>query len=412
MKKVFYGWWVLAAASLIHLWSAGTFYYSFTAFFNPIVDEFGWSYAATSFAASLRSVEGGIASPVVGFAADRYGARRLLVLGSLFSGVGFFLLSRIDSLWSYYLSFIFLSIGISMLCPVPGWTALANWFVAYRGMALGILSASIGLGGVLVYMVNGLIELVGWRQTLLLIGVGMWVIGIPASLVVRSRPEPYGLVPDGRQPLLSSTANGGSHTYGAYETEPDFTVRQALKTRAFWLLALVVTISTAVLNSLMVHIMPYLISERFDRHSAAIVASLLVMVSTFGRFGMGWLTNHILIQRLLALSLLLQAIGLFILGRTQTLWQAIAFTLLVGTGCGGVITLRLTMQADYFGRKAFGSIQGISMTIAIIGTMSFPFLAGLYYDLYGSYRATWLMMGAATLLTVPVAWKTRPPMRN
>ena len=87
-RKVFYGWWIVLATSLIHFWGAGTFFYSFTAFFNPIANEFGWSYAAISFAASLRSIEGGIASPLIGFAADRYGPRRLLLIGSLLSGFG------------------------------------------------------------------------------------------------------------------------------------------------------------------------------------------------------------------------------------------------------------------------------------------------------------------------------------
>ena len=119
LNRVFYGWWVVLATSVIHLWGAGTFYYSFTAFFNPIVEEFGWSYAATSFAASIRSIEGGIASPIVGFAADRFGARRLLFMGSILTGLGFILLSQIHSLWSFYLLFVFLSIGSSVFLGAP-----------------------------------------------------------------------------------------------------------------------------------------------------------------------------------------------------------------------------------------------------------------------------------------------------
>ena len=198
MYKIFYGWWVVLAASLIHMWGAGTFFYSFTAFFNPVVEEFGWSYAATSFAASLRSVEGGIASPLVGLAVDRYGARRLLFLGSVLSGLGFVFLSRTNSLWSFYLIFVFLSVGSSLLFPIPGWAAVANWFVKHRGKALGLLSAAIGMGGMLIYFVNWLIGCCGWRMTMIIIGIGMWVIGIPCSLMVRHSPEPYGFSPDGR----------------------------------------------------------------------------------------------------------------------------------------------------------------------------------------------------------------------
>ena len=119
MKKIFFGWWIVLATSLIHFWGAGTFFYSFTAFFNPIVDELGWSYAAVSLAASIRSIEGGIATPLVGFAADRYGARSLLIIGSVLGGLGFIWLSRIHSIGEFYLIFILLSIGASLLFPGP-----------------------------------------------------------------------------------------------------------------------------------------------------------------------------------------------------------------------------------------------------------------------------------------------------
>ncbi|MFH1089932.1 MAG: MFS transporter [Pseudomonadota bacterium] len=401
---------MVLAASLIHFWGAGTFFYSFTAFFNPIVDEFGWSYAATSFAASLRSIEGGIASPLVGIAADRYGARRLLIAGSILTGAGFILLSRIQTLWSYYAIFIVLSIASSMLFPVPGWTAAANWFRRHRGTALGILSAAIGVSGVLIYLVNWLIGVYGWRTTLWIIGIGMWVIGIPCSLVVRHRPEPYGLLPDGEKGAPQAAVGAGEKS-GDAKSGPDegYGLREALRTWSFWRLALIATLSSGAVHALMVHVMPYLISEHFSRNLASIVATLLVFSSTFGRLGMGWLTTRLNNRYLLALSLGMQAAGLVVAGSTRTLWQAILFVLLFGPGYGGVITLRLTLQAEYFGRKAFGSIQGMMMAVAIAGTMSFPFLAGLYYDLFGNYRLTWLMMAGIILTVIPLALKTSPP---
>ena len=317
MKTIFYGWWIVLATSLIHFWTGGTFYHSFTAFFNPIVDEFGWSYAATSFAASLRSIEGGIASPLVGFATDRFGTRRLMVMGSILGGLGFILLSRINSLWTYYLTFMFLSVGSSLLFPLPGWTALANWFVRRRGTALGIVSASIGVSGVLVYIINSLIGMFGWRHTLVIIGIVWWIIGIPSSLIVRHRPEPYGLLPDGEirsasPPNVPEESRAEDHT-GYSE---DFSPRQAVRTRIFWVLALIMTLSNATVHAVMVHIMPYLISENFNRDTASIIASLLVLVSTIGRFGAGWLTAYINNRSLLILALLSQALGLFVLART------------------------------------------------------------------------------------------------
>lgn len=407
MKPIFYGWWVVLAASMIHFWGAGTFFYSFTAFFNPIVDEFGWTYAAISFAASLRSIEGGIASPLVGFAADRYGARRLLLIGSILGGFGFILFGQINSKWTFYLVFIFLSIGLSLLFPVPGWTAVANWFEKKRGMAMGLLSTAIGASGLLVYFVNWLIGSYGWRSTLMIIGIGTWVIGIPFSLIVRHSPEPYGLIPDGERseesPLKSPIKEDGTGISGG------FSVREALKTRAFWFIAMTMTLSGATVHAVMVHVMPYLISIDFGREEASLVASLVVFVSACGRFGSGWLSGRMNTRYLLVFGLLLQAMGLFVLAVAQNFWQAIMFVILFGPGYGGVITIRLAIQAEYFGRKAFGAIQGIIMGIVCIGTMSSPLLTGLVYDLYGSYFLAWFVMAIAVFAAIFFALQIRPP---
>jgi len=409
MTTIFYGWWIVLATSLIHVWGAGTFYYGFTAFFNPIVDELGWSYAATSFAASLRSIEGGIASPLVGFATDRYGARRLLVLGSILGGLGFILLARIQTLGSFYLIFIFLSVGSSLLFPVPGWTAVANWFVKKRGIALGTLSATMGIAGLIIYLVNWLIGLYGWRQTLVILGIGMWAIGIPSALVVRTRPEPYGLLPDGDEAL--PLKQGLSTVTPSHEIQKgqEFTARAALKTRAFWMLAILVTLSAAALHAVVVHIMPYLVSIHFSRETAGLTASLLILVSAMGRFFLGWLTNRVDTRYLMALALLLQALGLLALTCVQGLGMAALFVGLFGPGYGGVITLRLTMQAEFFGSKAFGAIQGIMMAILIIGTMASPLLAGYCFDIYGTYRPAWLMMALLVLIATPLSILARPP---
>jgi MFS family permease len=409
MAKIFYGWWIVLATSLIHVWGAGTFYYSFTAFFNPIVDELGWSYAATSFAASLRSIEGGIASPLVGFATDRYGPRRLLVLGSILGGVGFILLGQIHALWSFYLIFIFLSVGSSLLFPVPGWTAVANWFIKKRGIALGALSTTMGIAGLIIYLVNWLIGFYGWRQTFMILGIGMWAIGIPAALMVRTRPEPYGLLPDGDDGLpLNQGGPAVTLTQGGQD-EQEFTARAALRTRAFWMIAILVTLSSAALHAVVVHVMPYLISIHFTRETAGLTASLLILVSAMGRFILGWLTSRVDTRYLMALALLLQAMGLLALANVQGVGMAALFVGLFGPGYGGVITLRLTIQAEYFGRKAFGSIQGIMMAILIVGTMASPLLAGHCFDSYGTYRPAWLVMALLLLLVTPLSILAKPP---
>jgi MFS transporter, OFA family, oxalate/formate antiporter len=411
-RKIFYGWWIVLATSLIHFWGAGTFFYSFTAFFNPLVEEFGWSYAATSLAASIRSIEGGIASPLVGLAVDRFGARRLLFFGSVISGIGLVLFSRINSLMSFYLVFLFLSIGYSFLVPVPGWTAVAGWFVRKRGTAIGILSAAIGLGGGLVYLVNALISLYGWRMTLVIIGIGMWVVGIPCSLVVRHRPEPYGLAPDGDMAPSFQDGTARQSTEGGHKLDEGFSFGKAIRTRAYWGIAVAITISGGSVHAVAVHVMPHLISVDFTRENASLAAALIVFVSIVGRFGMGWFSNRADSRKLLVLAFVLQALGLMFLAGAKNIWWVIAFIATFGPGYGGVFTLRLTLQAQYFGRQAFGTIQGSFMAVMMFGTISSPLLAGMCYDYFGSYRLAWFVIAAFNFAVIPLIVKIKPPFKT
>jgi len=409
MKKVFYGWWVVLATSLIHLWGAGTFFYCFTAFFNPISNEFGWSYAATSFAASIRSIEGGVLSPVIGLITDKIGSRRLLLFGALLSGIGFFLFSLIHSLAGFYAVFIFLSIAVSLQFPIPGWTAVTNWFARKRGTAIGILSGAIGVGGMLIYLVNWLIATYGWRATLVIIGIGFWLIGIPCAFVVRHSPEPYGLSPDGDRPLESSSSDMKEPDGKANRHLEGLSLSEALRTKTFWMIALMVSISSATVHAVIVHVMPHFISLDLSREKASLVASFLVVVSIIGRFGLGWLGNRIDKRHLMALALFLQGAGLLFLTGATSIWQALLFILSFGPGYGGAITLRLTMLADYFGRRAFGAIQGVILAITVIGSMTSPVLTGMVFDSHGSYRLAWLFLAGLTLAGGPLAFFLRSP---
>jgi len=175
MRKVFYGWWVVFACFLIAFYIGGTVMYSFTAFFEPIAEETGWSYSQISIAASLRGLEAGILAPVAGFLVDHFGPRRLIFFGTLTTGFGFILLNQINSLIMFYGAFVLLALGMSACTSTVLVTAVANWFKKNVGKALGIMACGFGAGGILVPLIVRLIDLYQWRTTLIILGLGMWL---------------------------------------------------------------------------------------------------------------------------------------------------------------------------------------------------------------------------------------------
>ncbi len=153
-SRVFYGWWIVGASFLIAVYVGGVIFYGFTAFIEPIADEMGWSYTQISLAASLRGLETGFFAPIIGILADRWGSRRLIFCGALISAAGLMLLSTSNSLSTFYLSFVFIALGMSASTATVLMTAVANWFRKRIGLASGIAICGFGVGGLLVPLIN------------------------------------------------------------------------------------------------------------------------------------------------------------------------------------------------------------------------------------------------------------------
>ena len=423
-QKIYYGWWIVVASSAMTTYNAGIMFYGFTAFFTPIVSEFGWSRASTSFAFSLQRLEGGITAPLVGFLIDKLGPRNLNLFAVTVFGLGFILLSRINSLLSFYLVFVLISVGQSAGFFSVGTASVANWFIRKRGKAMGFLTGGVCVAGSMVPIVVWLINSCGWRTSLVILGIGMWIIGIPLSLVLRQRPEQIGLLPDGdilpvsgSEPAASvekKDRDNPSPTVATstFSGETDFTALEALKTGSFWLLALGASISGMAMSALFVHIMPYLESVGISRDRAGFVVTFVLFFSAFGRIGLGWLSDYVDKRYVFSIALALQVFGLLIFANISTLWHVIPFIVLFSPGYGAMIPIRPAVQGEYFGRTHFGTIQGISMSISTATAMIGPPLAGWIWDITGSYRPAFIIFTVTTAVGIPLILAARPPTRK
>ncbi len=405
----FYGWWVVIAAATIILIASAAPLYLFSTLIDPLEDEFGWSRAAIGAGPSIAAVMAGLTMPVAGYLVDRVGARRLLVAGVTLVGVGFLAMSQIQALWQFYISASIIAVGMSLgglpVCTV----AIAHWFVKRRGRALGIVSAGEGASGIMVLVTALLIGVFEWRTGLMILGIGQLAICIPLALTVRNRPDEVGLLPDGEPPALGEAsaglppepADGTSRGSGMGQPE-GLTIGQALRTRSFWLLAFAQVLAWVGSFAIVIHVIAYLDeSGGFTEEGAAVIAMGIPFGSLVGRLGFGWLADYLGKRRLLAAAWVLQGLGILIFAGIHSPWQAVIFLIVFTPGWGGAAPLLPALLTEYFGLRAFGSIQGVLMATAMLGAIVGPIFAGAVYDAVDSYRPAFLVL-ALTAFTAAV----------
>ncbi len=396
-RKVFYGWYIVGASVLITLYTGGIVHFGFTAVFEPIAEEFGWSYAQISLAASLRGFEVGLLAPLVGLLVDRWGPRRLIFGGSILVCLGFLLLSRISSLAMFYGAFTLIAIGVSICTGTVLMTAVTNWFRRKAGLAIGIVASGVGLGGLIVPVVTRLIDVLQWRTAMLTVGLGMLAIVLPLSFIMRHKPEHYGYQPDGE---ASSAVETGEFRVPRASEEASIPAKQALRSRAFWYIALGSMFHAFVVNAVVTHMMPYLSSLNIARSVSSLVALILPVTSIGGRLGSGWLGDRLGSRRVFAASFALMTIGLLLFGNVTAgrIWLLVPFIITFSLGWGSSVTTRITLLRKYFGRGSFGTILGFTSGIMMIGNVIGAPLAGWVFDTWDRYQGAWLGFSVLTIV--------------
>jgi len=414
-KKIFYGWWIVLATHVICMIGYGTWLYSFGVFFKPMSAEFGWTRAMTAGAYSLRSIEGGIASPVVGWAVDKYGARGVILLGAIISGASFALMPLVDSLLGFYLVYgILLSTGMSAMLYLPAWTVIAKWFKRRLSLAMAVLAVGAGVGGLICAPASAyLIERFGWRSAFVILGVVIWVVAIPLTLVVRNSPAEMGLARDG-DPLPAARPEEDGSPPDAKREDPgspapgEYTLTQALKSSVFWLLALAFFFFGMAHSTVTVHTVPALTDAGFSETTAAFSFGLLTLVSVIGRLAFGFLGDHLSKRYLFMVAYALTGLGLLVLMNARTMPMVYLFIFLFGVGFGGTVPLMPAIRAEYFGTTALGKIQGFMNPVLMFASALGPIFAGLVFDATGTYRISFLVTGMLTFCAVIAMFFARP----
>jgi sugar phosphate permease len=446
-ERIFYGWWIVAVGMGISSLTSTLFVYGFSAFFIPWRESFGWSRALLGGVVGLSRLEGGLIAPVAGWFIDKYGPRRMMFLGIGMMGFGFLALSRVNSLLMLYIVFIgLLAIGSSFGTNRPVEVTIANWFVRRRGRAMGLRTTGSGVGGAAVFLFALLIEGFGWRTGAIFAGLTLWGVGFPLTWVMRHKPEDMGLLPDGDRASAESESNrvlsgeqsttqergpsNPSARRGLEEgpTSPqtlkphrfwmrdpryeiDLTVWQALRTRAFWWMALTYAIWASMPGITTVHIAPFLVEELEVDYLVALGAlSFFVFASVFGRLSFGFLVDYLNIRLLMAVLLVMQGIGIFLFSQIQSMAQVPFYVTIFALPYGGFLPMRSVIIGYFFGRQRFGTIGGLLSFVDLPATVVAPIWVGWLADsVPGGYRIGFKIIAMILLVAAACILMARRP---
>ena len=397
-RSIFYGWYLVGISSFMLMLMSTTVFQGVGTFFVALERTFGWNRTTLSGAFALSRVEGALLGPLEGLLVDRLGTRRMVIIGYLVMGFGFIFYSQIQSVWQFYVAYLAISLGSG----IGGWiafvTLINNWFSRRRALAMSIAVSGVQLGGFLVPMLAWGIENHDFRMTALAIGIVLIVVAIPASSFVRNRPEDMGELPDGEPLRRVSAATGDSGTSPQPEADDaiEMTPREALKTLAFWVIAVARLASVVSIVTLSVHLVPKLTDSGISLITANFVVTLYTFVAFISGFVAGYLADRTSKIGVLFVCMLMQALAMAILTVTDGLPMAMVFAVLWGAGFGGRVPLLTAIIGDFFGRRNFGSILGLNMVPSNIAMIFAPLFAGFMFDLQQSYFipfATFTVMG-------------------
>lgn len=399
--RIFYGWWIVAVSFVVLMFHAGAAFYSFSRFLPTLIEVFETSTSAIAGAASMYMLVAGLASPLVGKLTDRYSPRLVIVVGAAVAGGGLALLGVTTAVWQLYLLYIVVGIGMSAAGFVPVNVALSNWFVKRRGLAIGISNVGISLGAILIAPLAGyLIDGMGWQVAFVVLGVLTVGLVIPLTLLVmKTRPEDKGVLPDGAAtPLLHTSEEAGSSEADAKKApdvdERGWTLSMAVRSLPFWMLLAAFFLTGLVIAGVLQNEVNFLSIMGIPMTTATFALGFTGGVGGLGKLAFGFLADRLSPRTAALLCFVLQLVGVIVLVMTSTPAMVWVFVFVYGFSMGGNVTMQPLLTGQLFGTTAFGAIFGWMALAGAVGSSLGPVIGGAIYDLSGSYFTAFVFFAA------------------
>ena len=411
----YYGWVVVGASGTAVFARMAPAITTLTVFIYPMSQELGWSRTLIAGAVSAGALSSIVLSPAIGWAIDRFGSRPVLVSGVLTVGVSMISLGWATIPATFYLAYAAARVVFHTAAPIGASTVVSRWFVQMRGRAIGVIFFCGAIGGVVFTMSAAvIIDYQGVSAAWISLGVICLAVALlPNLLLVAERPESLGLQADGNSVLDDDSGNGPTTHHSATSTtldENSFSARQAFRSVTFWILVITGFATFFVHAGVNVHIAAYLRDKGLTLTNAASVVTASWVVSAFGSVAWGWLLERVPARVLYAIMLAMLAGSVLLLLSVDSIGEALGAAAIIGlVAAGGNITPAL-MYADYFGRASLGKIRGMGEIGVLVGQSTGPLLAGVVFDLRGSYTIIFLSFAAIAASASILVLNARRPM--
>lgn len=415
---MYYGWNILGVTFLTNFIAVGFIFYSYGVFFKDLAADFGGSRLGVGVGLAVMNITNGLIAPFLGRIADRGHIRAMMLWGSIFLGLGFYLTSKITALWQFYFLLAFLlGPGAALIGMIPSSTLVANWFIDKRGMALGIATMGISLSGMIMsYVATLLIEWIGWRDSFIVYSISAVVLVFPiAWFFVVNRPEDIGLFPDNHPHAPGDTADdpmvpgAPGDQMISHPTHLEWSAMFAFKDPNFWTITLTMALNMCANGAMLTHMVPHATDLGFTPRQAALVLAMSAGTGVIGKVFFGWVTDRVDKRSAVWLSSALQLVGViqfYYATEYSTLMYAGA---VFGFGMGGLVPLWGALVGAAFGRKVFGRVMGLMSPVMLpIQSIGVPF-AGLVFDRTGHYDFAFQVFMGVYLSAIAAVFLVRMP---
>ena len=399
-RQIFYGHYIVGASMVTQMMYLGLFF-TFGVLFPEFEKEFGWSRAQISGASSTMFIVMGVLGIAMGRVNDQIGPRILLTVSTVIFALGFILMSSVTALWHLYLFYgLLCGLGIAAH-DVVTLSTVARWFDRSRGLMSGLVKTGAGIGQLIIPLfASYLVIHYGWRDASMVVGIMALIVMVVAAQVMRRDPKSVGLTPWGGERQDNTTK------VEAQETGLD--LKQALRTRQFWVLSLAKLADWYCLFTIIIHIVPHGIDRGLAPATAAIVLSVIGGCSILGRLTLGAAFDYLGARRSLLVTFLLLFLSVVFLQLLPGPNWLFAFALVYGIGHGGFFAIASPSVAEYFGTRSHGVIFGIVMFTGSIGGTLGPWLTGWLYDSTGTYDIAFLLVTGFSVFGFLMAFGLKP----